>query len=78
MMIIKILGEHIDDVKNIFFDYTQAVDSLKFFNYKDVPAINIANVPAGVANVHFQSDLSNIKPIESEIIEGQLHKSLGL
>lgn len=52
MMIIKILGEHIDDVKNIFFDYTQAVDSLKFFNYKDVPAINIANVPAGVANVH--------------------------
>lgn len=77
-MILKTLGENIDTVKNIYFDYTQAVDSLSFYNHKDIPSIASSNVPAGVSNVHFQSDLTNINPIEFKLIQGQLHKSLGL
>lgn len=77
-MILKTLGENIDSVKDIYFDYTQAIDSLCFYDYKDVPSILSSNVPAGVSNVHFQSDLTSINPKDCELIKGRLHKSLGI
>ena len=77
-MIIKTLGENIDTVRTSYFDYSQAVDSLCYFNYKDIPSIDISNVPIGVSNVHFLSDLTSVELIEPESIKGRLHKSLGL
>lgn len=77
-MIIKTLGENLDSVGNIYFDYTQAVDSLNYYNHKDIPSVDATNVPMGVSNVHFLSDLSNVEPLTVDLLEGQLHKSLGL
>lgn len=77
-MIIKTLGENLDSVRTIYFDYSQAIDSLCYFNHKDIPSIEISNVPIGVSNVHFLSDLSCVEPVEPEFINGRLHKSLGL
>ena len=77
-MLIKTLGENLDTVKTIYFDYSQAIDSLCYFNYKDVPSISTENVPIGVSNVHFQSDLTNIESVRTEMVEGRLHKSIGL
>lgn len=77
-MLIKTLGENLDTAKTIYYDYSQATDSLNYFNYKDVPSINTENVPIEVSNIHFLSDLSDIEPIRIEMVKGRLHKSISL
>lgn len=77
-LILKTLGENIDEAKDFCFDYSQAIDSLCYFDYKSIPSISTFNIPAGVSNVHFKSDLSNITPINLNLVEGELHKSISL
>lgn len=75
-MIIKTLGENLDSVEKIYFDYALAVDSLSYYDHINIPSICIKNVPTGVLNVHFQSDLAKVEPLMFDQFEGQLHKSL--
>lgn len=75
-MIIKTLGENLDTVSEIYFDYANAIDSLSFYNHMDIPSIDVKSISTGVSNVHFLSDLTNVNPLTSDSLEGQLHKSL--
>jgi hypothetical protein len=45
------------------FDAQVALDSLKFFDPTDVPAV-LGTIPPGVSHVHFQSDLSETTAID--------------
>ena len=59
-IIAETLGINFKEKDNIYFDYTEASDSLAFFDAKDVPHINKDLIPKLVSEVKFQSDLSHL------------------
>jgi hypothetical protein len=63
------VGQDFEKISSLYFDYQQALDTLAFYDSKDIPTINIANVPEGVNNVRFNCDLSNITSIDNKPID---------
>lgn len=54
------IGSDITKLNSIFFDYTEAADTLKYYRAQDIPHINKNNVPAGVSEVKFTSSLTEV------------------
>jgi len=52
------LGSSLQEALSIRFDQRLAVSSLQFYDLRSIPAIH-DEPPAGVSDIHFQSDLSN-------------------
>lgn len=75
-MIVSTIGIHLSEISSICYDYMQAVDSLKYFDYKDVPTISLDCIPQGVSNVHFSVDFSNIVDADRNAMKSMLHGSL--
>lgn len=63
-IVLKTIGFYSEECKEMHFDYTYAVESLKFYNSYVIPSINPDCVPKAVSSVHFRSDLSEIPSIE--------------
>lgn len=71
-IILKTIGNDISKVSDLYFDYSMAIDSIAFFDAKDVPSISLDSIPMGVTNVHFDADLSGIIPLNySKILDFQ-------
>ena len=60
------MGNSFTKWNTIFFDYTEASDSLKFFRAEDIPRINKTDVPAGVTDVKFRSCLDGLQDAFSD------------
>ena len=85
MHLMKVIAEtigtdmyHLDEV---FFDYVEACDTLRFYDSKDVPGVDKNGVQPGVSSVGFTSDLSGVTDIQSpnsDFVRGEslLYKSL--
>lgn len=58
--IINTLGNEYDKALNVYFDYSQAKDSLEFYDYKDVPRPLKEHIPVLVTGVSFNSNLSGL------------------
>ncbi len=58
------LGSDLEKALDVYFDYGQARDSLKFYDFRDIPSIARGSVPTEVQNVRFDSDLTSVSPIE--------------
>lgn len=54
------IGRDITKLDSVFFDYTEAVDTLDFFRAQDIPHIAKKDVPARVTEVKFASDLTEV------------------
>lgn len=54
------IGRDIAKLDTVFFDYTEAVDSLDYFRAQDIPHIAKGDVPAGVTEVKFASNLAEV------------------
>lgn len=54
------IGRDISKLDSVFFDYTEAVDTLDFFRAQDIPHIAKKCVPAGVTEVKFASNLAEV------------------
>jgi hypothetical protein len=52
------LGNSLQEALSIRFDRRLAASSLQFYDLRSIPAIRDVP-PAGVSEIHFQSDLSN-------------------
>lgn len=63
------LGSDFDKVFDVYFDYQQAIDTLSFFDFKDIPTINSGNIPNEVSNVRFDCDLSRVQTIKDKIFD---------
>lgn len=61
----KTIGKDYSKMNNISFDYTEALDSLRFYRPQDVPHIDKCNIPAAVSEVKFTSDLTDVPDILS-------------
>lgn len=65
LVIARTLGRDYVRARDIYFDYVEAVDSLKFYDYRDIPKISKDIVPIGVSCVKFVSDISNVTDIKA-------------
>lgn len=74
--VLQTIGCHIEEAKEIKYDYTYAKDNLKFFDYKVVPAIDLKDVPLGVSSVHFASCLKGLDDVKVSKLSGNLFNSL--
>lgn len=54
------IGRDITKLDSIFFDYTEAIDTLGYFRAQDIPHIAKKDVPAGVTEVKFASNLAEV------------------
>ena len=75
-MILKTLGVKSENASTVYYDYSFAVESLKFYDYRDIPSISLKDVPANVSGVHFVSDLTSVSDVNRESMIGILHESL--
>ena len=66
IVIAKTLGTAYAKARDIYFDYVEASDSLKFFDYHKVPKIAKEHVGKGVSEVKFLSDFTEVPDIISE------------
>lgn len=64
-VILKTIGNDISRTSEIYFDYQMAVDSIAYYDARDIPCICMDDVPIGVSNVHFDSDLSGVSSVDS-------------
>lgn len=62
------LGSDLEKVFDVYFDYQKAIDTLEFFDFKDIPTISNNNIPEEVSNVHIDCDLSRIITNKDKVI----------
>ena len=80
-VIAETVGQDVVKLKNLHYDYVQAVDSLRFYDANKIPHISKEGVPHHVSEVKFASDLSDIDDIriqepKYDISSSPLFKSL--
>ena len=80
-VIAESIGSDIHRLNEVFFDYVEASDTLRFFDCKDIPGVDKTGVHPGVTSVGFNSDLSgaiDIQSLNSEFKrdDSPLYKSL--
>lgn len=54
------IGRDIMKLDNVFFDYIAAVDSLDYFRAQDIPHIEKKDVPVGISEVKFSSNMADV------------------
>ena len=69
------LGSAWKEAREAAFDEKIAIESLAFYDVRDIPRIQ-SDLPLGVSNVHFQSDLSNVPPLDTTSQQGHLCEAL--
>ena len=64
-IIAETIGTDFSKLEEVFYDYTSAVDSLKFYDSLQIPRIKKDDLPESVHDVTFSSDLTNVEDISS-------------
>lgn len=70
------MGDNFQHIFDIYFDYNYAINSILYFNIRDIPKISSEAVPNQITNVKFDCNLSNIDSINKKHITSQLLKAL--
>ena len=60
------IGTDMHKLEGVYFDYTEASDTLRYFDAREVPGIDKTLVSPGVTSVGFISDLSGIVDVQDE------------
>lgn len=60
------IGTDMHKLEGVYFDYTEASDTLRYFDAREVPGIDKTLVSPGVTSVGFTSDLSGIVDVQDE------------
>tara|TARA_B100001059_G_C17759823_1_gene542139 strand:+ start:382 stop:1350 length:969 start_codon:yes stop_codon:yes gene_type:complete len=64
------LGENLAEGIKINFDYKPAIDSIKFYDYVNIPRIKTLDVPSEVSAVKFNSNLGELDSIDiSKVVD---------
>jgi len=75
-VIVQTLGSDLEKAFEMKFDFQLGVDSIRFYSWQDIPSISSKNIEKEVTNIHFDSDLTNVKPTTK--LNSTLHKSLNI
>lgn len=68
-IISQTIGSDFDKTFDVYFDYQQAVDTLQFFDFKDIPSINPDLLQSEISNVRFDCDLSRLSNIKDKVFD---------
>ena len=68
-VVAKTLGENLVDGIKINFDYKPAVDSIRYYDYVNIPRIKKPDVPSKVSSVKFNSNLGDLESIDITKLE---------
>ncbi len=60
----KTLGASLEDSIAVKYDPILAMESLRFFRYQDIMKIESDDIPPGVSEVRYRSDLSHVSPVD--------------
>ncbi|WP_241279552.1 PD-(D/E)XK motif protein [Chryseobacterium cucumeris] len=80
-IIYRTIGNQYEKLGDIFFDYQMAIDSLTFYNAKNIPNILSSNIPSELSNITFDCDLTSVSEIktgENQFEQNILFLELGL
>lgn len=64
-VIAETIGTDIQKLENVFFDYVEASDTLRFYDANEVPGISKDGIMQGVSSVGFNSDLTGVIDVQS-------------
>lgn len=62
-VVFRTLGNSLEHSIRVKFDYEIAQQSLRFYRHQDIQKIEEINIPRGVSEVKFTSDLNGINPV---------------
>lgn len=68
-IISQTLGSDFDKIFDVYFDYQQAIDTLAFFDFSDIPTIQNEDIPTEISNVRFDCDLSHVHTIKDKFFD---------
>jgi hypothetical protein len=73
LIVAQTLGDNLPRALELRFDSELAIETLAFFDASDIPSVQ-ADLPPGVSDVHFSSDLSGVAPLNVAelIVRGDL------
>lgn len=74
--VLQTIGCHIEEAKEMCFDYTLAKNNVRFYDYKTIPSIAQSSVPEGVTSVHFTSCLKGLQEVDHSKLKGNLFNSI--
>jgi hypothetical protein len=60
------IGNDFNKIFDVYFDYQQAIDTLQFFDFRDIPTINKDLLQKEISNVRFDCDLSQLPTIKDK------------
>lgn len=64
-VIAETIGSDISKWDDVYFDYVAATDTLAFYDFQQIPRLCKDNIPNGVSEVKFCSNLTNVEDIKS-------------
>ena len=62
-IVLKTIGLHLEECRNLHFDYNFATDTLTYYDSKVIPTLDKNSIPSTVSAVHFRSDMSDVPSI---------------
>lgn len=80
-VIAETIGTDMHRLNEVFFDYVEACDTLRYYDSNDIPGLDRDGIQPGVSGVGFNSDLSGVLDVnspDSDFNRGEslLYKSL--
>lgn len=76
-IIVGTLGSDFEKAIEVYFDYQKALDSFKVFNYKDIPSVDMQNIPSEISNLHYDCDLTTVPEAKDSFLKSiELFKGL--
>ena len=70
-VVLKTVGVHLDECRNMYFDYSFASDTLVYYDSKVIPSVDKNAIPPAVSAVHFRSNLTDVPSISETGFEEQ-------
>jgi hypothetical protein len=70
------MGDEFENIFDIYFDYNLALNSIQYFDVRDIPNLSDNFISPAITNVKYDCNLSNVNSIATESNPSQLLKAL--
>ena len=75
-VVAETMGDEFERIFDIYFDYNLALNSIQYFNVRDIPKISDDVISPAITNVKYDCNLSNVNSIDTVSNASQLLKAL--
>ena len=66
-IILKTLGSDFKGASRYFFDYKQAIESIKYYNSQDIPMILSSDLDSRISRVKYDCKIEGIKEMKLKV-----------